>query len=72
LKAIYPKNLEWISSGQSSIINPFGETRAGPLDAKEGLIYANIDLQDTSIDKRRIDVVGHYARPDVFNFSVNK
>jgi nitrilase len=72
LKSIYPKNLEWISSGQSSIINLVGEIIAGPLDAKEGLIYANIDLQDTPIDKRRIDVVGHYARPDVFNFSVNK
>jgi hypothetical protein len=42
------------------------------LKYKSGLISGNIDLQDTPIDKRRIDVVGHYARPDVFNFSVNK
>jgi hypothetical protein len=42
------------------------------LKYKSGLISGNIDLQDTPIDKRRIDVVGHYASPDVFNFSVNK
>jgi hypothetical protein len=42
------------------------------LKYKSGLISGNIDLQDTPIDKRRIDVVGHYARPDIFNFSVNK
>jgi hypothetical protein len=42
------------------------------LKYKSGLISGNIDLQDTPIDKRRFDVVGHYASPDVFNFSVNK
>jgi nitrilase len=72
LKAIYPNDKKWISTGQSCIINPFGEIIAGPLDAKEGIIYADIDLQDILVHKRRFDAVGHYARPDVFNFSVNK
>ena len=72
LKAIYPNDKKWISKGQSCIINPFGEIIAGPLDSEEGIIYANIDLQDILLHKRRFDAVGHYARPDVFNFSVNK
>jgi nitrilase len=38
LKAIYPKDQEWISSGQSCIITPFGDIIAGPLEAKEGII----------------------------------
>lgn len=72
LKAIYPKDKEWISTGQSCIINPSGKVIAGPLDSKEGIIYADIDLQEIIVAKRRFDVVGHYARPDVFNFSINK
>jgi len=72
LKAIYPKDKEWISTGQSCIINPFGKVIAGPLNAEEGIIYADIDLQEIIVAKRRFDVVGHYARPDVFNFTINK
>lgn len=72
LKAIYPNDKKWISTGQSCIINPFGKVLAGPLDSKEGIIYADIDLQEILIHKRRFDVVGHYARPDVFNFTVNR
>ncbi len=72
LKAIYPKDKEWISTGQSCIINPFGKVIAGPLNAEEGIIYADIDLQEIIVAKRRFDVVEHYARPDVFNFTINK
>lgn len=72
LKAIYPKDKKWISTGQSCIIDPSGKIIAGPLDSKEGILYADIDLQEIISAKRKFDVVGHYARPDVFNFSVNK
>ena len=72
LQKIYPKGEEWISTGNSCIINPKGRLIAGPLDSEEGIIYADIDLKEIISAKRRLDVVGHYARPDVFNFSVNK
>jgi nitrilase len=72
LKKVYPEDEEWISTGESCIINPKGKIIAGPLDSAEGLIYADIDLNDILAAKRRLDVVGHYARPDVFNFSVSK
>lgn len=71
LKEIYSEEDEWISTGESCIISPSGKVIAGPLDRKEAIIYADINLQDIIVAKRRFDVVGHYARPDVFNFSVN-
>lgn len=72
LKEVYPSKTTWISTGSSCIINPKGQIIAGPLDSKEGILYADIDLREIISVKRRFDVAGHYTRPDVFNFSVNK
>ena len=71
-KKLYPEEKEWINTGNSCIINPKGEIIAGPMEAKEGILFADIDLSEITEAKRMFDVVGHYARPDVFNFSVNK
>lgn len=68
----YSEDKEWISIGNSCIISPRGKIIAGPLDSMEGLLYADIDLRERISIKRRFDAVGHYARPDVFNFSVKK
>ncbi|MBO0342274.1 MAG: carbon-nitrogen hydrolase family protein [Bacteroidota bacterium] len=67
-KNLYPKDREWINVGNSLIIAPNGKIIAGPLEAEEGILYADINLQDIIKAKRMFDVVGHYARPDVFNF----
>lgn len=72
LKKVYEKKGDWISTGGSCIINPKGKIIAGPLVAEEGILYADIELSEIIATKRRFDVVGHYARPDVFNFSINK
>lgn len=72
LKSIYPEGKDWISKGLSCIVNPKGEIISGPLDSEEGILYADIDLDEIISAKRKFDAVGHYARPDVFNFSVNK
>ena len=71
-KKLYPEGREWINTGNSCIINPHGKILAGPLESAEKILYADIDLQDIVAAKRMFDVVGHYSRPDVFNFSVNK
>ncbi|WP_370476493.1 carbon-nitrogen hydrolase family protein [Tamlana flava] len=71
-KKLYPEGREWINVGNSSIIAPNGKVIAGPLEAKEGILYADINLQDIIKAKRMFDVVGHYSRPDVFNFKVNQ
>ena len=71
-KNLYPSGREWINHGNSCIIDPKGKIIAGPLKSAEGILYADIDLNLITEAKRMFDVVGHYARPDVFNFSINK
>lgn len=72
LRTIYVKDKEWISKGLSCIINPGGEIISGPLDSKESILYADINLDDIIAAKRKFDVVGHYARPDVLNLEIVK
>jgi nitrilase len=71
-KKLYPDGREWINTGNSCIINPNGEFIAGPVEMKEEILYAKIDLNEIIKSKRMFDVAGHYARPDVFDFKVNK
>ena len=71
-KKLYPADREWINVGNSCIVAPNGKIIAGPLEAEEGILYADIDLSDIISAKRMFDVVGHYSRPDVFDFKVKK
>ena len=71
-KKLYSGDREWINPGNSCIVNPRGEIIAGPLSEKQELLYAEIDTSQIPASKRMFDVTGHYARPDVFNFSVNE
>ena len=69
-KGLYPTDREWINVGNSCIIAPSGQILAGPLEAEEGILYADIDFHQILSAKRMFDVCGHYARPDVFKFNV--
>ena len=69
-KKLYPEGREWINTGNSCIVAPNGKIIAGPLEAKEGILYADINLNDIIAAKRMFDAVGHYSRPDVFDFKV--
>jgi nitrilase len=71
-KQFYPPDKEWMNPGRSCIINPQGEFIAGPLESKEDILLAEIDLNQITAAKRMFDVAGHYARPDIFQFSVNR
>lgn len=71
-KKSYPEGREWINTGNSCIIDPSGKVIAGPLEAEEGILYADIDLNKITAAKRMFDAVGHYSRPDVFKFKVKK
>lgn len=70
-KRDYPIDREWINTGNSCIIAPNGKIISGPLEAKKGILYTDIDLDDIIKAKRMFDVVGHYSRPDVFLFDLN-
>lgn len=69
-KKFYPDGREWIKHGNSCIVDPSGKIIAGPLKSQQEILYAEIDLTQIPAQKFFFDVAGHYARPDVFNFSV--
>ena len=58
--------------GGSVIFSPMGEALAGPEYGTEVLLAAEIDLDDIVRARYDMDTVGHYARPDVFQLSVNE
>lgn len=59
-----------ISHGGSVIVDPFGVIISGPLWDKKGLLIADLDMKRIIKRKMDLDVVGHYSRPDIFEFRV--
>jgi len=58
--------------GGSCIISPFGEVLAGPVYGEETILTAELDKSEITRGKYDLDVVGHYARPDVFTLTVDE
>jgi nitrilase len=58
--------------GGSLIADPFGQIIAGPVYGEEAVLTADIDLGRIAEGKFDLDVVGHYARPDIFQLEVNE
>jgi nitrilase len=81
-KTMYPADLEGIEDlasqpdvicrGGSAIVSPLGDYLAGPLFGQEGILYADLDTARIAEARFDFDVVGHYARPDVFRLLVNE
>lgn len=63
---------EWLYHGDSAVISPDGSLVAGPLHDAHGILYASVDLTEAAVSRRTLDVVGHYARPDLFSLSVQR
>lgn len=63
---------EWVNVGDSAIVSPQGTFIAGPLHRDKGILYAEIDPAQMRGPKWMLDVAGHYARPDVFQLTVNR
>lgn len=61
-----------VSRGGSSIIGPLGQVLAGPSYDEEALLVADLDMRELARAKYDFDVVGHYARPDVFRLIVDE
>lgn len=58
--------------GGSVIVSPHGQLLAGPDFSGETILYADIDLEEVVRGKYDFDVVGHYARPDIFRLTVDE
>lgn len=58
--------------GGSCIISPMGEVLAAPVFGKEVTLFAELDRSAILRGKYDLDVVGHYARPDIFTLTVNE
>lgn len=61
-----------ILRGGSCIVGPLGQILAGPHYDEECILTADIDLGQIAAGKYDFDVVGHYARPDIFRLLVNE
>ncbi|MGM0899704.1 MAG: carbon-nitrogen hydrolase family protein [Bacillota bacterium] len=59
-------------SGGSAIVGPLGQYIKEPFWGKEDILLADLDLRDIAYSQFDFDVVGHYARPDVFQLLVNE
>lgn len=57
--------------GGSMIVGPLGDVLAGPLEDGTGLVTATIDPGEIIRARYDFDVVGHYARPDIFELHVD-
>jgi len=79
-KEMYPNDLPGIEElanqpdimcrGGSVIVSPMGKILAGPLFDREGILYADLDRTEAVRGKMDFDVIGHYARPDIFHLSI--
>ena len=78
-KSDYPQHLqaelaedrpEVLSKGGSVIVSPLGEVLAGPLYGEEGILTAEVDLDELVRSRMDFDVTGHYSRDDIFRLKV--
>jgi nitrilase len=69
---LFPNADEWINPGDAVVYQPFGGVQAGPMHKEKGLLITDIDVDAARSSRRKFDVCGHYARPDVFKLTVNR
>ncbi len=67
-----PQDLQWINPGGSAIVDPDGKLIAGPVFEREEILYAEIQPAALRGPRWQLDVAGHYGRPDIFRFSVDR
>jgi nitrilase len=61
-----------VCRGGSCIVDPFGNFLAGPNLEGEAILVAEIELAQIVRGKFDLDVMGHYARPDIFRLEVDE
>lgn len=79
-KSLYPEGFHYQSEldncpedmcpGGSCIVDPFGKYVAGPVWNKDEILYAELDMDMVPLSRMDFDPMGHYSRPDLFDFQV--
>ncbi|OAG36552.1 hypothetical protein AYO21_09209 [Fonsecaea monophora] len=66
-----PDGEEYVTRGGACIVNPLGQTIAGPVWEKDNeLLWTEVDFDDCERGHLDFDATGHYARPDAFKLTV--
>ncbi len=81
-KAMYPETFgaadeiatlsDIVCRGGSCVIDPYGHDASETIWDREGIIYADLDMQKVPSSRMEHDVCGHYARPDVLRLHVRE
>jgi nitrilase len=71
-KSLYPESQVWINAGDSAVVSPEGKLLAGPFHEQQGILYGELNVRESLAPKWKLDVAGHYARPDVFTLTVHR
>jgi nitrilase len=72
LRDALPENPTYLPSGGSAIAGPDGHWIVEPRAHEPGLIIAELELDAVLRERHNLDVAGHYHRPDVFHFEVDR
>jgi predicted amidohydrolase len=72
LRSIPGEPDDFLQHGGSAVIGPDGAYLAGPVWDEETIVVAEVDPQRAIEERMTLDVAGHYNRPDVFRFEVDR
>jgi nitrilase len=61
----------WLEEGNTVVVAPDGTVIAGPVRQREETLMLDLDLRTVAAERRLMDPVGHYNRPDVFRLLVD-
>jgi nitrilase len=68
---LYGDDQDWLAQGNTMVVDPTGQTLAGPLIAKPGIVTADIDANEARHWRHQFDSTGHYGRPEVLQLHVD-
>ena len=66
------ETLDSLTQGASLFLDPTGAQVGDEIQGQEGIVYADLDLEECVEPKQFHDVVGYYQRYDIFNLKVNR
>lgn len=66
------ETLDSLTQGQSCFLDPTGAMVGENIQGEEGIVYAELDLEECVEPKQFHDTVGYYQRFDVFDLKVDR